>query len=117
SGKSTIKELFPNLSLIVYGGGNFEPYRAKLFNTIGEHVDSIETYPASEGFIAFQDSQKNDGLLLNVDSGIFFEFVPADEIFNLSPTRLQLSEVELNVNYALVVSSNAGLWAYSIGDI
>jgi hypothetical protein len=116
TGKQTIKEIFPNLSLLVYGGVNFEPYREKLYNTIGEKIDSIETYPASEGFIAFQDSQKVNGLLLNVDSGIFFEFIPANEIFSEQPTRLLLKDVELNVNYAIVISSNAGLWAYSIGD-
>lgn len=117
SGKKTIKEIFPNLSLLVYGGVNFEPYRTKLFNTIGARIDSIETYPASEGFFAFQSSQKEEGLLLNVDSGIFFEFIPAKEIDKERPTRLQLMEVEVGVNYALVVSSNAGLWAYSVGDM
>lgn len=117
SGKKTIKEIFPNLSLLVYGGVNFEPYRSKLFNTIGERIDSIETYPASEGFFAFQSSQKEEGLLLNVDSGIFFEFIPAEEIDKEQPTRLTLKEVEVGVNYALVISSNAGLWAYSVGDM
>jgi hypothetical protein len=116
TGKKTVKEVFPNFSLLVYGGVNFEPYRSKLFSTIGGSVDSIETYPASEGFIAFQDSQHAEGLLLNVDSGIFFEFIPAAEIFSDKPTRLQLKEVEIGVNYAIVVSSNAGLWAYSVGD-
>ncbi|MFI5135533.1 MAG: GH3 auxin-responsive promoter family protein, partial [Chitinophagales bacterium] len=116
TGKQTIKEIFPNFSLLVYGGVNFEPYRAKLFSTIGEKIDSIETYPASEGFIAFQDSQKEEGMLLNVDSGIFFEFVPANEIFSDHPKRLLLHHVEVGVNYALVLSSNAGLWSYVIGD-
>jgi hypothetical protein len=116
SGKKTIREVFPNFSLLVYGGVNFEPYRARLFSTIGAEVNSIETYPASEGFIAFQDSQKEEGLLLNVDSGIYFEFVPVNEIFSEKPRRLQLKEVEVGVNYALVLSSNAGLWGYVIGD-
>ncbi len=116
TGKQTIKEIFPNLQLLVYGGVNFEPYRAKLFATIGEEISSIETYPASEGFIAFQDSQNEDGLLLNVDSGIFFEFVPAEEIFSNNPTRLQLKNIEVGVNYALILTTNAGLWAYNIGD-
>ncbi len=111
-----IKDLFPNFSLFVYGGVNFEPYRAKLFETIGKEVDSIETYPASEGFIAYQDSQKESGLLLLADSGIFFEFIPADEYFEENPRRLSLAEVELDVNYALIINSNAGLWGYSIGD-
>ncbi len=116
SGKKTILEMFPNLSLLVYGGVNFEPYKAKLFKSIGKNIDSIETYPASEGFIAFQSSQKEEGLLLNVDSGIFLEFVPADQIFSENPDRMQLKEVDIGRNYAIVISSNAGLWAYSIGD-
>ncbi|MFY0606218.1 MAG: GH3 auxin-responsive promoter family protein [Cyclobacteriaceae bacterium] len=111
-----IKDLFPNFDLFVYGGVNFEPYRAKLFESIGKVVPSIETYPASEGFIAYQDSQTEEGLLLLANSGIFFEFVPADEYFNENPTRLTLGEVELGVNYALILNSNAGLWGYSIGD-
>lgn len=116
SGKRTVLEVFPNYSVFVYGGVNFEPYRAKLEELVGGRIDSVETYPASEGFIAFQDSQTQPGLLLNVDSGIFFEFVPAEEIFNEHPTRLSLAEVELGVNYALLLTSNAGLWAYNIGD-
>jgi hypothetical protein len=111
-----IKDLYPNFSLFVYGGVNFEPYRAKLFETIGKEIDSIETYPASEGFIAYQDSQKEQGLLLLANSGIFFEFIPADEYFDENPRRLSLAEVELGVNYALIINSNAGLWGYSIGD-
>lgn len=95
---------------------NFEPYRAKLQESIGKKVDSVETYPASEGFIAFQDSQKGNGLLLLPDSGIFYEFVPVDEYFNENPTRISLKDVKLNVNYALLLNTNAGLWGYSIGD-
>lgn len=108
--------LFPNLTVLVHGGVNFEPYKAKLFSTIGRNIDNIETFPASEGFFAFQDSQKEEGLLLNTDSGIFFEFVPANEIFNESPVRLSLQEVKVGENYVLIVSSNAGLWAYNVGD-
>ena len=111
-----IMDVFPNFKLFVYGGVNFEPYRARLFETIGKKIDSIETYPASEGFIAYQDSQHADGLLLLLDSGIFFEFIPADEYFNATPARLSIEGVELNKNYALVINSNAGLWGYSIGD-
>lgn len=111
-----IKDLFPNLEVIVHGGVNFEPYREKLFETIGKKIDTIETFPASEGFFAFQDTREEEGLLLNTDSGIFFEFVPADEIFNEKPTRLTLQEVKLGVNYALIINSNAGLWSYNIGD-
>ncbi len=116
SGKSTVKELFPNFSMFVYGGVNYEPYRAKLEALVGERIDSVETYPASEGFIAFQDQPESEGLLLNARSGIFFEFVPAGEIFNAHPTRLSLSEIETGVNYAVLINSNAGLWGYNIGD-
>jgi hypothetical protein len=111
-----IKDVFPNFSMFVYGGVNFEPYRAKLFDTIGKKVDSVETYPASEGFIAYQDSQYEPGLLLLLKSGIFFEFIPVEEYFNTNPTRLTIEEIELDRNYALVINSNAGLWGYSIGD-
>ncbi|GAA0890847.1 GH3 auxin-responsive promoter family protein [Fulvivirga kasyanovii] len=111
-----IKDVFPNFDLFVYGGVNFEPYRAKLFDSIGRKVDSVETYPASEGFIAYQDSQKEEGLLLLSNSGIFFEFIPADEYFNENPTRLSIEEVKTGVNYAVIINSNAGLWGYSIGD-
>ncbi len=111
-----IKDVFPDFSLFVYGGVNFEPYKAKLYESIGKKVDSIETYPASEGFIAFQDSQKEEGLLLLLNSGIFYEFIPADEYFSPNPTRLSIGQVELGVNYALVLNTNAGLWGYSIGD-
>lgn len=115
TGKS-IKDVFPNFSLFVYGGVNFEPYRAKLFETIGKPIDSIETYPASEGFIAYQDTQTQPGLLLLLNSGIFFEFIPVEEYFNDNPTRLTIEDVELGKNYALIINSNAGLWGYSIGD-
>ncbi len=111
-----VKDIFPNFEMFVYGGVNFEPYRAKLFETVGKKVDSIETYPASEGFIAYQDSQHDEGLLLLADTGIFFEFIPADEYFNDHPTRLSIEDVEIGVNYALIINSNAGLWGYSIGD-
>lgn len=115
SGKK-IGELFPEFSVMVQGGVNFEPYKSKLFESIGRKVDTIELFPASEGFFAFQDSQKAEGLLLNTNSGIFFEFVPAAEIFNDNPARLQLKDVKAGENYALIISNNAGLWAYNIGD-
>lgn len=111
-----IKDVFPNFSMFVYGGVNFEPYRAKLFDTIGKRIDSIETYPASEGFIAYQDTQTEQGLLLLLNSGIFFEFVPTEDYFNPNPRRLNIEEVELGKNYAVIINSNAGLWGYSIGD-
>jgi hypothetical protein len=111
-----IKEIFPNFSVLVYGGVNFEPYRAKLFDSIGARIDSIETFPASEGFLAFQDSQNEKGLLLNTSSGIFFEFIPAGEIFKENPTRLQLKDVKAGENYAMIINNNAGLWGYNLGD-
>lgn len=115
SGKK-IGDLFPDFSVMVQGGVNFEPYKAKLLESIGRGIDTIELFPASEGFFAFQDSQDAEGLLLNTNSGIFFEFVPASEIFNENPTRLSLKDVELGVNYALIINNNAGLWGYNIGD-
>ena len=115
SGKK-IGELFPNFSVMVQGGVNFEPYKAKLFESIGKKIDSIELFPASEGFFAFQDSQNAEGLLLNTNSGIFFEFVPAGEIYNENPTRLSLRDVKVGENYALIINSNAGLWGYNLGD-
>lgn len=115
SGKK-VGELFPNFNVMVQGGVNFEPYKAKLFESIGRKIDTIELFPASEGFFAFQDSQEAEGLLLNTNSGIFFEFVPAGEIFNENPTRLSLKEVKVGENYALIINNNAGLWGYNIGD-
>ncbi len=116
TGKKTISEIFKNYSVFVYGGVNFEPYRAKLEELVGKKIDSVEVYPASEGFIAFQDSQQSPGLLLNVNSGIFFEFIPLDEISKPEPKRLALWEIEVGVNYALIINNNAGLWGYNIGD-
>lgn len=113
---NTVKEVFPTFELFVYGGVNFEPYRSRFETLIGGRVDSIETYPASEGFIAFQDRQDDPALLLNVDAGMYFEFIPADRYFDENPPRLGLEDVEVGVNYALVISSDAGLWGYSIGD-
>jgi hypothetical protein len=108
--------LFPNFNVMVQGGVNFEPYKAKLFESIGRKIDTVELFPASEGFFAFQNTQTEPGLLLNTNSGIFFEFIPAEEIFAENPTRLCLGEVELGKNYALIINSNAGLWGYNIGD-
>ena len=111
-----IKDIFPNFSLFVYGGVNFEPYRNKIYESIGRKIDSIETFPASEGFFAYQNSQYDNSLLLLLNSGIFFEFVPTENFFDENPPRLSISEVELDTNYALILNSNAGLWGYSIGD-
>ncbi len=115
SGKK-VGELFPNFSVMVQGGVNFEPYKARLLESIGRKIDTIELFPASEGFFAFQDSQEAEGLLLNTNSGIFFEFVPAGEIFNEQPTRLSLRDVKVGENYAMIINSNAGLWGYNLGD-
>jgi len=111
-----VGELFPNFSVMVQGGVNFEPYKAKLFESIGRKIDCIELFPASEGFFAFQDSQNAEGLLLNSNSGIYFEFIPAAEIYNDDPTRLSLKEVKVGENYAMIINSNAGLWGYNLGD-
>ena len=115
SGKK-VGELFPQFNLMVQGGVNFEPYKAKLYESIGRKIDCIELFPASEGFFAFQDSQTEPGLLLNSNSGIFFEFVPAGEIFNEQPTRISLADVKVGENYALIINNNAGLWGYNLGD-
>lgn len=115
TGKS-IKDIFPNFSLFVQGGVNYKPYSPIFDKLVGKRVPTIEVYPASEGFIAFQDSQSREGLLLNVDAGIFFEFIPADKFFDDNPPRLGLKDVELGVNYVLILNTNAGLWGYNIGD-
>ncbi len=111
-----IGEVFKNFNLFIYGGVNYEPYRTKFEKLIGRKVDSIELYPASEGFFAFQDKQQEKGMLLLLNSGIFYEFVKADEFFNDNPKRITLKDVELGVNYVMIISTNAGLWAYNVGD-
>ena len=116
SGKEFIKDIFPDFKVFAYGGVNYEPYRARIEQLIGFKIDSVETYPASEGFIAYQDTQTQPGLLLNVNGGIFYEFVKAGEIFDPKPKRIALDDVELGVNYALILNNNAGLWGYNIGD-
>ncbi|MDY0089284.1 MAG: GH3 auxin-responsive promoter family protein [Flavobacteriaceae bacterium] len=111
-----IGKIFKNFDLFIFGGVNYEPYRAKFENLIGRKVDSIELFPASEGFFAYQDSQKEKGMLLLLNSGIFYEFIKSDEFFTENPKRYTIGEVELGVNYVLIISTNAGLWAYNIGD-
>jgi hypothetical protein len=111
-----VGEIFKNFNLFIYGGVNYEPYRAKFENLIGRKVDSIELFPASEGFFAYQDSQKEKGMLLLLNSGIFYEFIKSDEFSNEKPKRYTIGEVELGVNYVLIISTNAGLWGYNIGD-
>ncbi|MCO6460098.1 MAG: GH3 auxin-responsive promoter family protein [Saprospiraceae bacterium] len=117
SKKKTLLELFPNFSMFVYGGVNYDPYRQTLEGLFGAHIDSVETYPASEGFFAFQDEQGDSSLLLNTDSGIYFEFVELDEIDKPNPVRIPLEGVRTGVPYALIVNNNAGLWGYNIGDV
>ena len=111
-----IKDIFPHFDLFIYGGVNFEPYRKSFENLIGKKVDGVELYPSSEGFIAYQDSQKEDGMLLCVNHGIFYEFIPSDEFFNENPNRVSLEDVELGINYVIILNTNAGLWGYNIGD-
>jgi hypothetical protein len=116
SGQKTIQEIFPHFSVFVYGGVNYAPYQSKLEALTGFSIDSVETYPASEGFIAWQDTFPHTGLRLNINSGIFFEFIPLSEIHQPHPNRLHLNQVELGVQYVLIINSNAGLWGYNIGD-
>ncbi len=115
-GGKPVGEIFKNFNLFIYGGVNYEPYRAKFENLIGRKVDSIELFPASEGFFAYQDSQKEKGMLLLLNSGIFYEFIKSDDFYKENPKRHTIGEVELDVNYVLIISTNAGLWGYNIGD-
>ncbi len=115
TGKS-IQEVFPNFNLFIFGGVSFDPYKGVLQKLIGKEVPQIELYPASEGFFAFQDTQTEEGMLLQLNSGIFYEFVKADDFFNENPTRISLKDVVLDINYVILVSTTAGLWSYNIGD-
>ena len=111
-----VGDLFPNFSLFVYGGVNFEPYRGIFKKLIGRTPDSIEFYPASEGFFAYQDSQKDRGLLLLLNHGIYYEFIVAETFFEEKKTLHTLEEVQLGTNYVMIISTTAGLWRYNIGD-
>ncbi|UAM97430.1 GH3 auxin-responsive promoter family protein [Polaribacter litorisediminis] len=115
TGKS-ISEIFPNFNFFIYGGVNFEPYKNKFESLIGKKIDYIELYPASEGFIAYQDSQTEKGMLLQLNSGIFYEFIPAKEFYDENPTRISLIDVKIGVNYVIILNTTAGLWGYNIGD-
>ncbi|ADV48898.1 GH3 auxin-responsive promoter family protein [Cellulophaga sp. E16_2] len=115
-GNKKIGELFKNFNLFIYGGVNYEPYRAKFENLIGRKVDSIELFPASEGFFAYQNSQKEKGMLLLLKSGIFYEFIKSDEFFEANPKRITIKDVEIGINYVMIISTDAGLWAYNLGD-
>lgn len=117
SGKSNIKEVWPNLEVFFHGGVKFGPYQDQ-YNSIippGEII-YLNTYNASEGFFGIQDQRDVDDLLLLLDLGIYFEFLPVDELGSVNQESKQLDEVETGVNYALVISTNAGLWRYQIGD-
>ncbi len=114
--KQKVGEIFKNFNLFIFGGVSFEPYRSKFENLIGRKVDSVELYPASEGFFAFQDRQNKKGMLLQLDSGIFYEFIEANSFFDDNPKRMTLKDVKIGVNYVIIISTNAGLWAYNIGD-
>ena len=111
-----IKDIFPKFDLFIYGGVNYEPYRQTFEKLIGKKVAGIELYPASEGFIAYQDSQTEKGMLLCINHGIFYEFIPSEEFFNKNPTRISLADVEIGVNYVIILNTDAGLWGYNIGD-
>ena len=111
-----VGDVFKNFNLFIFGGVNYEPYRAKFENLIGRKVDSIELYPASEGFFAFQDKQDQKGMLLQLNSGIFYEFIEAEHFFEENPKRYTIKDVKLGVNYVMIISTTAGLWAYNIGD-
>jgi len=117
SGAETISQLFPNYELFVHGGVNFMPYKKKLNSLVGKEIETIETYPSSEGFIAFQDIRGDAGMLLNVNGGLFFEFIPANQAHLKHPERMQLKDVEVGKEYAVVMSTNAGLFALKLGDI
>lgn len=112
----TVSELFPKFNFFIYGGVNFEPYKNKFESLIGRKIAYVELYPASEGFIAFQDSQTANGMLLLLDNGIFYEFIPANEFHEETPTRVSLKDVQLGVNYVIILNTTAGLWGYNIGD-
>ena len=112
----TAEQVYPGLDLLVHGGVNFRPYRQQFESFLNGHAELREVYPASEGFIALQDEAPEDGLRLLLDNGLFFEFVPVDELETENPTRHSVATAQIGVNYALVLSNNAGCWGYVIGD-
>ncbi|MEY2938969.1 MAG: hypothetical protein RL062_1558 [Bacteroidota bacterium] len=116
TGKPNVRSIFPNFSLFVFGGVHYEPYRKKMETLMGRKIVTLETFPASEGFFAYQDDIDKDDLLLNTNAGIFYEFIEASNYFDENPTRIPLWEVKVDTQYALILSTNAGLWSYSIGD-
>lgn len=114
--KKDVGAIFPDFSLFVYGGVNFRPYKALFESLIGRKVDSVELFPASEGFFAYQDNQKEEGMLLLLNNDIFYEFIEVDTFFSEAPRRLSLKDVKVGVNYVLILNTSAGLWGYNIGD-
>ena len=113
---NTIIEIWPNLSLLVHGGVSFKPYRHIFDEVIGKEIYHLETYPASEAFIAIQDRRNESDLLLMLDYDIFYEFVPEEEIKKQNPTRLTIADVETDKNYAIIITNNSGLYSYILGD-
>ncbi|GAC1417047.1 MAG: GH3 auxin-responsive promoter family protein [Flavisolibacter sp.] len=116
TGKKNIKEVWPNLELYMHGGVSFVPYKDQMEKLIGAPINYLEMYNASEGFFAGQDDITAEGMLLMCDHGIFYEFMPLSQLDRDKPKTLQLEEVETNKNYALVISTNGGLWRYVVGD-
>ena len=111
-----IASVFPKFSLFIHGGVNFKPYKKTFEKLVGKSVDSVELYPASEGFIAYQNSLKEKGLLLCVNHGIFYEFIVADSFYENKQKRISLEDVEIGVNYVIILNTTAGLYGYNIGD-
>ncbi|MEO6638948.1 MAG: GH3 auxin-responsive promoter family protein [Ginsengibacter sp.] len=116
SKKATLKEVWPNLELYIHGGVSFTPYREQLNRLVGAPINYLEIYNASEGFFAAQNGPGDDGMLLYTEHGIFYEFMPVEEYGKKQPVTVGLKQVELNKNYALVISTNGGLWRYLVGD-
>ncbi|MEO7264798.1 MAG: GH3 auxin-responsive promoter family protein [Ferruginibacter sp.] len=114
--KETIKEVWPNLELYINGGVSFVPYRDQFEKIIGAPINYLEIYNASEGFIAGQEKPEDDGMTLFTEHGIFYEFMPVEEYGKPSPVTIGLNAVSLHKNYALIISTNGGLWRYLIGD-
>ena len=111
-----VSETFPNFNLLVYGWVNFDPYKNKFRELIGKDIDSIELFPASEGFFAFQDSQEKKDLLLILNAGIFYEFIDVEHFRNNKMQRIPLWGVKKDKNYVMIISTSAGLWGYNTGD-
>ncbi|MEO8403624.1 MAG: GH3 auxin-responsive promoter family protein [Chitinophagaceae bacterium] len=116
TGKKTMKEVWPSLELYMHGGVSFTPYKEQFQKLIGKDINYLEMYNASEGFFAAQESPGDDGMLLFTDHGIFMEFMPVSEYGKKYPTTVGLQDVEKGKNYALLISTNGGLWRYLLGD-